>query len=109
MLKESIEWVLRLLEEGYYIASVDEPYDGILRLKLRIPLKHAALKHLHYLYMDAKTGYSVSLIHGGITTLGKYEIYDGEKLINDVERYDSLQEAEKRIIELVEKARKEVI
>ena len=102
---ESMEWVLRLLKEGYNISNVDEPYEGILRLKLKIPPKHAILKHLHYLYIDEETGYLVSLVMGGFITFGKYEIYDGEKFIRDIERYNTLEEAEKRIIELVKEVR----
>ena len=105
LVAESMEWVLRLLKEGYNIADIDQPYDGILRLRLKIPPKHAILKHLHYLYIDEKTGYLVSLVKGSIITFDKYEIFDGERLFRDVERYDTLEEAEKRIIELVKEVR----
>jgi len=104
---KSIRWIADLVEKGYKIIDVDE-MDlgyGIYKFYLEVPIKYSLLKDIHYLYVDKETGYTVSLVKG-IVSFGKFEIYDGEILFKHVERYDTLWEAERRIIELVKKIRR---
>jgi len=103
---KSIRWIANLVGKGYKVVDVDEMDYGIYRFYLEVPPKYSLLKDTHYLYIDKITGYTVSLIKGDLISFGKFEIYDGEILFKHVERYNTLGEAEKRIVELVKKIRR---
>ena len=102
---KSIRWIANLLKAGYRITDIDEMDIGVYRLYLEVLPRYAHLKDTHRLYIDKETGYTVSLIKGDIVTFGRFEIYDKNTLIDGIERYDSLPEAEKRIVELVKRIR----
>jgi len=102
---ESIKWIADLLKAGYKIVDIEEMDIGVYKLYLEVLPRYAHLKDSHCLYIDKETGYTVSLIKGDVITFGRFEIYDKNTLIDGTERYNSLSEAEKRIVELVEKIR----
>jgi len=102
---ESIKWIANLLKAGYRITSIDEMDIGVYKLHLEVLPRYAHLKDTHRLYIDKETGYTVSLVGGDIVTFGRFEIYDKNTLIDGIERYDSLSEAERRIVELVKRIR----
>ena len=101
---KSIRWIADLMKKGYKVIDVDEMDYGIYKFYLEVPIKYSLLKDIHYLYVDKETGYTVSLVKGKVS-FGKFEIYDGELLFEHVERYDTLWEAERRIVELVKSIR----
>jgi len=97
------EWLYSLHENGYKIALFKRR-QSYYKIVLSIPEKYRGFKLLHYLYVSLDGSYAVSLIYGD-ASFRKYEIYDNEIKFEGVERYDTLEEAENRVVELMASGR----
>jgi hypothetical protein len=89
--------VTKKIHEGY---AEYQSVDKICKKKgIEIPFKNHFGKY-HYLYEDDK-GNKISLVYLSMFDENWWEIYDGNKLFVDTQRFNSKKEAEKKIKQLL--------
>jgi len=98
-----MKWLASAAEAGYHPYSINEWNKNTWKISLEIPSIILSFKEKHYLYIDPSTDYLISAIYLRAIIFDRYywEIYDHNILIADVERYETIEEAEERIKELI--------
>jgi len=101
-IRHIMKWLTSAAKAGYHPYSINEWKEDKWKIKLEIPSIVVPFKKQHYLYIDPVTDYLVSAVYLSVIFDRYYcwEIYDENLLIGDVERYETLEEAEDRIKEL---------
>jgi len=98
-----MKWLTSAAEAGYHPYSINEWNKNTWKISLEIPSIVLGFKKKHCLYIDPFTDYLISAVYLSII-FDRYccwEIYDHNILIEDVERYETIEEAEERIKELI--------